>query len=336
MTHNSFQRSENQNEENEIDKILDDIDESHLQDEMEENDVVVGQVDQDEDIYKYAGYANAKYGDLGDETQKICDMKCITSLHQLKILLGNRCRFENCNAALARVNHYVLQYCIKLEWICCKDHCGFWYSSQSYGPGLAINYIVNTSLLLSGGQITQFNRFCNFCNLGKCSPSAFYHNQRLYISPAVEQEFQEQRDEVMKEFSLKGNDVVVCGDGRMDSPGFSATKGSYTIMDYDTKKLLTIELGDTREVSSPKILNNIKQLHLFSTMFVFLQCIYLLISFSFSGFQGSEIQCSLLLRISCWYCAYSILLKNHFGFLPLLMFTIQYKWAACATAPVVS
>ena len=135
---------------------------------------------------------------------------------------------------------------------------------------------------------------------------------------------------------MKGNYVVVCGDGRMDSPDFSATKGSYAIMDYDTKKLLTIEFGDTREVSSPKTLNNIKQLHLFSTIFIFLQCIYLLIYFSFSGFQGSEIQCSLLLRISCWYCAYSISLKNYFGFLPLLMFTIQYKCSVCATAPVVS
>ena len=193
MTHNSFQRSQNRNKENEIDKILDDIDESHLQGEMEENDVAVGLVGQDEDIYKYAGYTHAKYGDLGDETQRICDMKCITSLHQLKILLGNSCRFENCNATLARVNHYVQQYCIKLEWICCKDHRGFWYSSQFYGPGLAINYIFNTSLLLSGGQITQFNRFCNFCNLAKCSPSAFYRNQRLYVSSAVEQEFQEMK-----------------------------------------------------------------------------------------------------------------------------------------------
>eukprot|EP00794_Sanderia_malayensis_P012427 gene12427-13712_t len=38
----------------------------------------------------------------------------------------------------------------------------------------------------------------------------------------------------------------------MDSPGFSATKGSYTVMDYATKKLITMEVGDKRELAKKK------------------------------------------------------------------------------------
>ena len=37
------------------------------------------------------------------------------------------------------------------------------YSSSFYAAGLAVNYVVDTSLLLPGGQITQFKRFCIFC-----------------------------------------------------------------------------------------------------------------------------------------------------------------------------
>lgn len=36
--------------------------------------------------------------------------------------------------------------------------------------------------------------------------------------------------------------MVLCGDGRADSPGYSAKYGSYTFMDGDTKKILHLEL----------------------------------------------------------------------------------------------
>ena len=48
----------------------------------------------------------------------------------------------------------------------------------------------------------------------------------------------------------EGSDIVLCGDARMDSPGFSAAKGAYTMMDYNTKKIFTMEFGDKREVSA--------------------------------------------------------------------------------------
>ena len=38
--------------------------------------------------------------------------------------------------------------------------------------------------------------------------------------------------------------IIVCGDCRMDSPGFSAVKGTYSLMDHDTGVLLSMEHGD--------------------------------------------------------------------------------------------
>ena len=196
------------------------------------------------------GYARQKYGNLSEELEKVNEVKCVAALSQLMSLLGTKCRQEKCNESLRDKQHSVIQCCIKLECICKKGHRWTWYSSPFYSAGLAINYVVDTSLLLSGGQITQFKRFCTFSGIGKCSSTSFYRNQRLYVSPAVDQEFQDMRRKVIFDAQQKGSDIVLCGDARMDSPGFSATKGAYTLMDYNTKKIFTMEFGDKREVSA--------------------------------------------------------------------------------------
>lgn len=41
--------------------------------------------------------------------------------------------------------------------------------------------------------------------------------------------------------------MIVAGDGRMDSPGFSAQYCSYTAMDNSSKKILTVRTMDKRE-----------------------------------------------------------------------------------------
>ena len=44
--------------------------------------------------------------------------------------------------------------------------------------------------------------------------------------------------------------IIVSGDCRMDLPGFSAVKGTYTLMDHDTGLLLSMEHGDKRQVGT--------------------------------------------------------------------------------------
>lgn len=55
---------------------------------------------------------------------------------------------------------------------------------------------------------------------------------------------------LVEQYSGSGEGVTVSGDCRMDSPGFSAVKGTYTLMDHDTGVLLSMEHGDKRQVCS--------------------------------------------------------------------------------------
>ena len=233
-----------------LDQTLDDIEESLMQEEIDEEDKIELLANEEQFTAAYSkNYARQDYGDLSDEIMKVNEVKCVAALSQLISLLGTKCRHENCNESFKDIRNFVVQYCIKLECICKKGHRWVWYSSPFYAAGLAINYIIDSSLLLSGGQITQFKRFCTFSGIGRCTSTSFYRNQRLYVSPTVEQEFQEMRRKVVTEAKRKGSDIVICGDARMDSPGFSATKGAYTLMDYSSKKIFTMEFGDKREVS---------------------------------------------------------------------------------------
>ena len=49
---------------------------------------------------------------------------------------------------------------------------------------------------------------------------------------------------------LQGTGLVVGADGRCDSMGHSAKYGSYTAMDLDRNKVLTVELVQSNEVKS--------------------------------------------------------------------------------------
>ncbi|CAG2211707.1 unnamed protein product [Mytilus edulis] len=72
--------------------------------------------------------------------------------------------------------------------------------------------------------------------------------QTAYTSCAVIYEFDSQQADLIA--SLQGPDkqVVLGGDGRCDSPGYSAKYGSYTLMDLNTNKILDIQLVQSNEV----------------------------------------------------------------------------------------
>ena len=127
---------------------------------------------------------------------------------------------------------------------CCRDH---WYSSPTYAAGFAINHIVHSSILFSGMGFQQFLRFCKFVGLCHTQPNTYYRFQRLYAAPAVNQEYSSLESDVAKELK-QCDSVIVSGDCRMDSPGFSAVKGTYTLMNHETGGLISMQHGDKRQV----------------------------------------------------------------------------------------
>ena len=116
-------------------------------------------------------------------------------------------------------------------WICDKIGMAVRGNAQGflvlilYAAGMSINHVVETALILSGISHHQFMRFCCFVNLTHTSSTLYARNQCLYAAPAIHQEYVRMCDSITDDVKSK-EDVILCGDGGMDSPGFSATKAT--------------------------------------------------------------------------------------------------------------
>ena len=194
-------------------------------------------------------YTHVKCGNLEEELSAITEIKCIASAEKLKELLGTSCRQPGCCKMLRSVEvKSTCGYAIKLEWLCEAMHRGFWYSSSIYAAGMSTNYIVETALVLSGISHHQFLRFCRFVNLTHTSTTSYARNQRLYAAPAIHQEYIRMRDSINDDIKLQDG-LILCGDGRMDSPGFCATKATYSFMEEGgSHRVVSMEHGDKRQV----------------------------------------------------------------------------------------
>ena len=77
--------------------------------------------------------------------------------------------------------------------------------------------------------------------------NTFYRNQKLYAVPAIVQCYNELRLNLISDMK-KTDNIIICGDCQLDSPDWSATKGAYTFMNYENKKLISMEFQDKTEV----------------------------------------------------------------------------------------
>eukprot|EP00795_Rhopilema_esculentum_P009977 gene9977-18600_t len=200
--------------------------ESFLKEAVEEEETTESMSNSAEDNFtSHDHFQSVSYGDIGDEIKAVAEPKCFVIMMQLKVLLGDKCQVQHCSKAITSIEDKMCGYCVKLVWFCEMGLRGVWYSSGFYAAGFAINYVIEGALLLVGGSITQFKRFCKFSNLGSSSTTSFYTNQCLCVSPTVDQEFNEERDRIIKEVQCRNLKVTICG--------LFASKGTYTLMDYE-------------------------------------------------------------------------------------------------------
>ena len=78
------------------------------------------------------------------------------------------------------------------------------------------------------------------CNIRFFKKGNFNSTQRKYLWPVVNHRYVLQHKELLQ--SLKGEPLILAGDGRCDSPGHNAKYGTYSIMHVATEKVLDFSL----------------------------------------------------------------------------------------------
>lgn len=87
--------------------------------------------------------------------------------------------------------------------------------------------------------------FCRILNIGFIAAATFTRVQRLYIIPEVVHIWEQMQKDIWG--VLAGENIILCGDGRMDSPGHSAKYCVYLLMEQFLDVVVDLVVVDKRE-----------------------------------------------------------------------------------------
>ncbi|CAC5398255.1 unnamed protein product [Mytilus coruscus] len=142
---------------------------------------------------------------------------------------------RECNSRCVPINEFSRGTMISTSSVCALGHVYKWKSQNCHKRLPWGNLLVASTIMFSGNNTAKIVRLFDQMKLKGISERSARRLQTAYTSCAV----------------ICGPDkqVVLSGDGRCDSPGYSAKYGSYTPMDLNTKKILDIQLVQSNEVT---------------------------------------------------------------------------------------
>ncbi|XP_042149475.1 uncharacterized protein LOC120848823 [Ixodes scapularis] len=122
---------------------------------------------------------------------------------------------------------------------CPAGHTNRW-DSQPYINGKGAGNLLLTSLVLfTGASPTRTLRLFQLMNIQVFSKKTYFNYQRAILVPAVEEVWRDEQEKLMEE--LRDQPLDLAGDGRCDSPGFSAKYLTYSLHVPSVNKILHFE-----------------------------------------------------------------------------------------------
>ncbi|XP_051972341.1 uncharacterized protein LOC127636023 isoform X1 [Xyrauchen texanus] len=139
--------------------------------------------------------------------------------------------------------------------ITCANNCSYRWQSQptlsgTKGTG---NLLLTASVFFSGIRFAKFEHFCSNMNLKTISEDTYTSLRKKFVFPVIQKTWIKEQSTVLS--TMKSQEVVVlCGDGRCDSPGHSAKYCTYTFLDAQSQKVVDFKavFQDGESVGEPK------------------------------------------------------------------------------------
>ncbi|XP_052106632.1 uncharacterized protein LOC127739086 [Mytilus californianus] len=241
-SHTQVQTEQNLDDNDEMDDNEDDVDEydndpDYIYNESEEED---GDDEYGSDDEKET--SNYRLEEGKDPVDEKYYMVSETALFQLLSV----CR--ECNLRCVPIIKFSRGTMISTSSVCALGHVYRWKSKNCHERLPSGNLLLASAIMFSGNNTAKGVRLFNQMKLKGISERSVRRLQTAYTSCAVIYEFDSHQADLLT--SLQGPDkqIILGGDGRCDSPGYSAKYGSYTLMDLNTNKILDIQLVQSNEV----------------------------------------------------------------------------------------
>ncbi|XP_062610016.1 uncharacterized protein LOC134271813 [Saccostrea cucullata] len=224
-------------------------DESDSEDKEESDDLYIPtdgsdlEADDDEDG---EGEVQATTVKLRQDVSPVEEKQFLVSETALAELLSV-CRY--CSAECTPIIKFVRGTFIYTSSKCLNNHEFTWSSQPCHNTLPWSNLFTATAILTSGCNATKVLQLFNNMNLQMFTPRTYNRLQSYYVVPSATRTWDFEQSELLQAIRHgPSQDVVVGGDARCDSPGYSAKYGTYTIMDLERNKILDFQLVQSNEV----------------------------------------------------------------------------------------
>ena len=123
---------------------------------------------------------------------------------------------------------------------CKKPHP--WHSQPYSGSIPAGNILISAATLFSGATISKVLRFFSHMGIAAIGLRSYFRHQSTILQNAVRNVWEERQQWIFATLQADGEDLILGGDGRADSPGHSAKFGTYTTIDVKNKAIIDVQL----------------------------------------------------------------------------------------------
>ena len=112
-----------------------------------------------------------------------------------------------------------------------------WRSQPEINKVKAGNILLFVAILYSGNTFQRITEMFQMINVIHLSSSRFYEIQKQYLFPALNTTYKTFRKTLI-ESNIASTVNHFSGDGRCDSPGYSAKYGTYSMMNTSSNKVI--------------------------------------------------------------------------------------------------
>ena len=150
--------------------------------------------------------------------------------------------FTICNICLSpclEISKFVKGSMLRIRAVCLEGHVRMWYSQPFIGDMPLGNFLIAACALLSGSQPAKVLLLFHHLKTPCIKERTYNLIQKAYLVPSILSFWENEQKSLIEK--CKDQICAIGGDARMDSPGYSAKYGTYSLMDLDMKKIIEIQ-----------------------------------------------------------------------------------------------
>ena len=101
---------------------------------------------------------------------------------------------------------------------------------------------MSASVLFSGALAAKVMHFLDIFDILRISSSVHFRHQKNYLHATVHKVWQEEQQDTLRALRDAGNNLILAGDGRYDSPGHCAKYGGYNMLECTVKRVVDVQV----------------------------------------------------------------------------------------------